>query len=107
MKDITDYADPSKTVMLQGFNWESWKAGKGNWYGIVKSKLEMLAEMGVTDIWLPPPSASVAEQGYLPSQLFNLNASKYGDEASLVDLLSAMHGKGIRGVADIVINHRC
>mmetsp|Transcript_59016 Transcript_59016/g.140933 ORF Transcript_59016/g.140933 Transcript_59016/m.140933 type:complete len:668 (-) Transcript_59016:172-2175(-) len=107
MKDITDYADPSHTVLLQGFNWESWKAGKGNWYGIVKSKVDMLAGMGITDIWLPPPSASVAEQGYLPSQLFNLNASKYGNEAQLKDLLDTMHKAGIRGVADIVINHRC
>ena len=37
--------------------------------------------MGITDLWLPPCSASVAPQGYLPSQLFNLDGSKYGNKA--------------------------
>lgn len=107
MKKITDYADASRTFLLQGFNWESWRAGGGDWYGIVASKLDMLAEMGFTDVWLPPCSASVAPQGYLPSRLFDLDASKYGSQASLESLLTKMHDKGIRGVADIVINHRC
>ncbi|CAE7310762.1 AMY1.2 [Symbiodinium necroappetens] len=107
MAKITEYADPSHTVMLQGFNWESHKAGKGNWYGIVESKVDMLADVGITDIWLPPPSQSVAPQGYLPSQLFNLDASAYGKKAALKSLLKSLHAKGMRGVADIVINHRC
>ncbi|CAE7202391.1 AMY1.4 [Symbiodinium natans] len=107
MAKITDYADPSGTVMLQGFNWESHKAGKGNWYGIVESKVEMLADLGITDVWLPPCSQSVAPQGYLPSQLFNLDASAYGKKDALKSLLKALHDKGMRGVADIVINHRC
>eukprot|EP00929_Paragymnodinium_shiwhaense_P012461 TRINITY_DN11967_c0_g1_i1.p1 TRINITY_DN11967_c0_g1~~TRINITY_DN11967_c0_g1_i1.p1 ORF type:complete len:1741 (-),score=483.75 TRINITY_DN11967_c0_g1_i1:336-5558(-) len=107
MKKITDYADPSDIVMLQGFNWESWKAGKGDWYGTVKSKVKMLSEMGVTDVWLPPCSQSVAPQGYLPSRLFDLDGSAYGNEASLADLVETMHEHGMRAVADIVINHRC
>jgi len=108
MKQITDFADPSKTVMLQGFNWESWHASKTeDWYSIVGHKVDFLAEIGITDIWLPPPSASVAPQGYLPSQLFNLDGSKYGSQKSLEDLIYKMHEAGIRAVADIVINHRC
>lgn len=107
MKNITDAADASDTVLLQGFNWESHQAGKGNWYGIVESKVEMFADMGITDIWLPPCSQSVAPQGYLPSQLFNLDASAYGKKDQLKQLLAAMRQKGIRGMADIVINHRC
>lgn len=107
MRKVTDYADPSNTVLLQGFNWNSWEAGKGDWYSIVASKVGMFEEMGITDIWLPPCSQSVAPQGYLPSQLFNLDGSKYGNQASLEALLSKLHDAGIRGVADIVINHRC
>ena len=30
---------------------------------------------------LPPPSQSVAPQGYLPSKLYDLDASKYGEES--------------------------
>lgn len=44
MSKITDYAEPSETVMLQAFNWESHQAGKGDWYGIVASKLQMFKE---------------------------------------------------------------
>ena len=34
-------------------------------------------------MWLPPPSMSVSPQGYLPGQLYNLDASKYGTLAEL------------------------
>eukprot|EP00928_Gymnodinium_smaydae_P050054 TRINITY_DN3366_c0_g6_i1.p1 TRINITY_DN3366_c0_g6~~TRINITY_DN3366_c0_g6_i1.p1 ORF type:complete len:1786 (+),score=300.32 TRINITY_DN3366_c0_g6_i1:41-5359(+) len=107
MQKITSFADPSETIMLQGFNWESHKAGKGDWYKVVASKVDMFSSFGITDIWLPPCSASVAPQGYLPSQLFNLDGSKYGSKASLQELLKQMRSAGIRGMADIVINHRC
>lgn len=107
MEQITDVADMSDVVLLQGFNWESWRAGGGDWYGLVARHLERFKALGVTDIWLPPPSQSVAPQGYLPSQLFNLNGSKYGTQASLQSLLENMRELGIRGMCDIVINHRC
>jgi len=107
MAKITDTVDPSKTVMLQGFNWESWRSGGGDWYAVIGKKVQMLHEMGITDIWLPPCSQSVAPQGYLPSQLFNLDGSKYGTQASLESLLEKCHKNGIRCLADVVINHRC
>jgi len=107
MEEITDAADMSEVVLLQGFNWESWRAGGGDWYGLVARHVDKFKELGVTDIWLPPPSQSVAPQGYLPSQLFNLNGSKYGTQASLQSLLAKMREVGIRGMCDIVINHRC
>eukprot|EP00913_Durusdinium_trenchii_P011205 g10523.t1 len=98
MAKITD----ARTVLLQGFNWESWRAGGGDFYNAVGRK-----EMGFTDLWLPPCSQSVAPQGYLPSQLFNLDGSKYGTQQALEDLLEKCHKNGIRCMADIVINHRC
>jgi alpha-amylase len=107
MKEITDFADKSNVVMLQGFNWESWRSGSGDWYGVVASKVDLLEEMGITDIWLPPPSQSVAPQGYLPSRLFDLDGSQYGSQASLESLIKTLHQAGIRAVADIVVNHRC
>eukprot|EP00913_Durusdinium_trenchii_P006734 g6330.t1 len=119
--------EPGEDVLLQAFNWESHQAGRGDWYSIVGSKIDMFKdacnaghrpppktpsrraeqEMGITDLWLPPCSASVAPQGYLPSQLFNIDGSKYGNKASLQQLLKQLHEAGLRGVADIVINHRC
>lgn len=57
-------------------------------------------------MWLPPPSQSVADQGYLPGQLYNLD-SKYGNKEELQQLCKELKAAGIAPIADIVINHRC
>ena len=46
-------------------------------------------DTGITHLWLPPPSMSVSDQGYLPGQLYNLDASKYGTLAELKVLRQA------------------
>ncbi|KAJ7294307.1 hypothetical protein O6H91_Y267200 [Diphasiastrum complanatum] len=97
-------ASPPDHILFQGFNWES--HSKHSWYTDLKGKVCDLAIAGITDVWLPPPSQSVDKQGYLPSQLYNLDQSFYGNETELKDLIDELHEHGICCIADIVINHR-
>ncbi len=60
---------------MQGFNWESWKSSC--WYDVLAKTAEDLAAAGVTDVWLPPSSHSVAPQGKATAQgsLYRIDSS--------------------------------
>ncbi|KAH9532111.1 hypothetical protein CY35_19G072200 [Sphagnum magellanicum] len=96
--------DNLDVLLFQGFNWESPK--RYPWWTYLQSKVEELVELGVTDLWLPPASQSVDKNGYLPGQLYNLDASRYGKSMELRDLIDMLHTHNICAIADIVINHR-
>ena len=52
----------STYLFEQVFNWESYKK-QGGWYNSLKAQVDDIAKAGVTHVWLPPPSHSVAPQG--------------------------------------------
>ncbi len=95
--------DVGETVLIQAFGWSSCRVG--NWYNVIKQAVPELQAAGFTHVWLPPPSQSVSREGYLPSELYNLN-TPYGGKEDLIALCAALNDAGIRPVADIVINHR-
>nr|GME00195.1 alpha-amylase-like [Ipomoea batatas] len=71
----------ASTVLFQGFNWESNKQ-QGGWYNSLINLVPDLANAGITHVWLPPPSQSVAPEGYMPGRLYDLDASKVQKELS-------------------------
>lgn len=91
-------------ILCQGFNWESHKSGR--WYMELKERAAELASLGFTVIWLPPPTESLAPEGYMPKDLYNLN-SRYGNIDELKEVVKRFHEVGIKVLGDAVLNHRC
>ncbi|XP_057993749.1 uncharacterized protein LOC110658900 isoform X2 [Hevea brasiliensis] len=92
-----------REIVFQGFNWESWRR---RWYMELAPKAADLSQCGVTAVWFPPPTESVAPQGYMPSDLYNLN-SAYGSVEELKYCIEEMHSHDLLALGDVVLNHRC
>lgn len=96
-------------VMLQGFNWESASrtttSKQNKWYSIMQKQTAEIKDT-FAYVWMPPPSmsASFGPEGYLPTQLNDLN-SLYGTATELKNFISSI--SPTKAIADIVVNHRC
>jgi alpha-amylase len=101
-------SDDGTDVLLQGFHWTSHAFNQNGqrWYGHLASLLPEITA-GFTAVWLPPPSASAANEGYMPGDWANLD-SQYGSAQDLRALIAALHAvtPPVKAIADIVINHR-
>lgn len=97
-------AQPKPHVrVLQAFNWVS---HKGDYYQHIVEMAPKFAAAGFTYVWLPPPTASVSPEGYMPTDYFNLK-SCYGDEEGLRRAVKALKANGLKVAGDCVLNHRC
>ncbi len=93
-----------REVMIQGFHWTT-DASTTKWYDVVKNNAANLQNAGFDAIWLPPPSKSTGGMGYIPTVWYDLNNAQ-GTQAQLVALITELHNKNIKVLADIVVNHR-
>lgn len=91
-------------VILQGFHWTSARSRNPTWYRIVSENARQIQAAAFDLVWFPPPSASVDEEGYLPTVWQTLDSS-YGARAELLAAIAAI--APVRAVADVVVNHRC
>lgn len=98
-----------RDILLQGFHWHSHAGAAGpagsarSWYRIVADAAPAIHAAGFSWVWLPPPSDSLAPEGYIPRRWHVLD-SAYGSEA---ELRSAIRALGpVKAMADVVLNHR-
>ena len=52
------------------------------------------------------PTQNVGTQGYLPQDYEKLDTA-YGSEADLRRCVAALRRRGLKALADVVLNHRC
>ena len=105
---------PGRTL-LQFFHWYTPDGGK--LWGEVAEKAQSLADMGITDVWLPPACKGASggySVGYDSYDLFDLGefdqkgsvATKYGDRAALEHAANTLKGAGLSVIHDVVFNHK-
>jgi len=90
-------------VMLQAFYWDSYDDTA---WSLLEQKADELA--GTFDlVWLPQSgNCGGTSMGYDDLYWFNNYDSSFGSEAQLRSLISTFKAKGIKTIADVVINHR-
>ncbi len=90
-------------VLVRGF-FDSNNDGTGDLRGITE-KLDYLEWLGVDCIWLLPFYESpLRDGGYDISDFFAI-LPEYGDLADAMTLIEESHKRGIRVIADLVMNH--
>ncbi|MGI8711532.1 MAG: maltose alpha-D-glucosyltransferase [Acidimicrobiales bacterium] len=90
-------------VLVRGFR-DSDGDGSGDLQGITE-KLDYLEWLGVDCLWLLPFYASpLRDGGYDISDFFSV-LPEFGTVADAVELIDAAHHRGIRVIADMVMNH--
>ncbi len=86
----------------------SFRDSNGDGYGDlegIESKLEYLQWLGVDAIWLSPVYESpMADWGYDVTDHTAID-SLFGDMVSFDKVLNSVHGRGMRLVMDLILNH--
>src|ERR1043165_7869783 len=102
-------------TMFQFFHW--YYPNDGSLWKHCAEQADYLHKLGVTHTWLPPAYKSangMHEPGYAVYDLFDLGEfdqkgsipTKYGTRAEYIAAINSFHEKGIKVLADIVLNHK-
>ena len=90
-------------VMLQGFFWDSFSDTQ--WTNLEAQADELSQYFSL--IWVPQSGKCLETyntMGYTPYYYFNQNSS-FGTESQLRSMISTFKAKGIKTIADVVVNH--
>lgn len=102
-------------TLVQFFHW--YTPGEGHLWNEVADKARSLADMGLTDVWLPPAYKGAGggmSVGYDTYDLFDLGefdqkgsvATKYGTREALEHAAGALRGAGLGVIHDVVFDHK-
>ena len=97
--------EQSEDIMLQAFYWDSYYDkgyGDTRWTTLTGQAEEIASSFSL--VWLPPSAESNGGLGYIAKCYSNQNCS-LGSQSELQTLINTLHAKGVRVLADIVINH--
>ncbi|KAH8994946.1 glycoside hydrolase family 13 protein [Lactarius akahatsu] len=106
-------------LMIQFFTWESAHT-EMSWWKHFECEVSKLAELGVTQVWLPPPNKATISyfhqqgQGYDAYDLWDLGefhqkgttSTRWGSKDELLEAISAAKKNGIDVLIDAVLNHK-
>src|SRR5690606_28481499 len=90
-------------VVIRGF-YDSNNDGTGDLRGLA-SKLDYLEWLGVDCVWLLPFYASPLKDGGYDISDYYTVLPEFGVVDDVADLIEAAHARGIRIIADMVMNH--
>ena len=90
-------------VLVRGFQ-DSTGDGTGDLRGLI-SRLDYLQWLGIDCIWLLPIYASPLRDGGYDISDFMAVLPEYGNIGDFVTLVDEAHKRGIRVIADLVMNH--
>ena len=90
-------------VLIRGF-YDANGDGTGDIRGLTE-KLDYISWLGVDCIWLLPIYASPLRDGGYDISDFLTVLPEFGDLGDFVQLVDAAHERGIRVIADLVMNH--
>ncbi|KAI0264421.1 glycoside hydrolase family 13 protein [Gloeopeniophorella convolvens] len=102
-------------LMIQFFTWDSFRPDM-SWWKHFESEVPRLAELGVTQVWLPPPNKATSNvgQGYDAYDLWDLGefhqkgttSTRWGSKEELLSAISNAKLHGIDVLIDAVLNHK-
>jgi maltose alpha-D-glucosyltransferase / alpha-amylase len=90
-------------VLIRGF-FDSSNDGTGDLRGLTQ-KLDYLEWLGIDCIWLLPIYASPLRDGGYDISDYTKILPEFGDLGDFVELIDEAHRRGIRVIADLVMNH--
>ncbi|WP_407701410.1 maltose alpha-D-glucosyltransferase [Thermomonospora echinospora] len=90
-------------VLIRGFT-DSNEDGTGDLRGLIQ-RLDYLQWLGIDCIWLLPIYASPLRDGGYDISDYTRILPEFGDLGDFVELIDEAHRRGIRVIADLVMNH--